>query len=446
MAEKFCIVGAGAAGIGSALAFVEHGLEFDILEAGYEVGGHWNHGYDILHLITSRDTTGYPGYPMSEQYPEFPSRGQVLEYLQSVANMHQIHDRIHFGQTVEKISRTDTGHWLVRTQGRELEYAGVLIATGHLRQPRIPDIAARFTGQSIHSKDYRNTVSLAGESVLVVGSGNSGCDIAVDCAQHLLDTDIVIRSSQGFLPKSFFGVPRAELDWVNKLPGILRKPVTDLLARVTLGRNERYRGLPSHEKLPEEDDIPVINSLLLYWIQHGRADVTPGIADIRGREVEFTNGTRKTYDSIIWATGYEVTVPGIGERLRWQNGCPVTFGSSIFPAGADEEFDNLYLVGFIAPRGPQIPVYHRQASLIARAIRLRQAGQPVRRIIWDDSSTAHQIDIVRQTWDKNMLALEGLLDKQFAQHPVRADFHFGDGTDDGSDQASAHAATGAEHA
>jgi hypothetical protein len=409
MSERICIVGAGAAGIGSALALLEAGIEFDILEASDRVGGHWNEGYDILHLITSRDSTSFPGYPMPSDYPVFPSRAQVLAYLQQVASASGISEKIRFNQSVERISRSENGRWLVGTADFEGEYSSVMVATGHLRVPRMPELAARFTGTSVHSRHYRNTSNLRGTSVLIVGSGNSGCDIAVDCAQHLLDTDICVRSSQQFIPKSYFGAPLSEQEWY-RLPAKERAEASNYYRRVVLGDNEKYPGLPPHdENTPEELDPPVVNSLLLYWIQHGRVKVTPGIVDIQGREVEFTDGTKKSYDSIVWATGYEIKVPGVGDQLSWQGGVPLTYGGSIFPAGPDDELDGLYLIGYCSPRGPQIPVYYREATLVAMALRLRQEGHPVREYVREVSVPSARVDMVRATWDEDMSRVETLL-------------------------------------
>jgi cation diffusion facilitator CzcD-associated flavoprotein CzcO len=411
MAQKVCIIGAGAAGLGSALAMLDAGFDFDIYESRDRVGGHWNDGYDILHLITSRDATGYPGLPMPQHYPVFPSRAQVLEYLREVASDPRIQRRIRFNQPVEEVTKTPAGTWTVTTPDFQQEYESVLVATGHLRTPRFPELAERFTGNSVHSRHYRNTSGMKGHSVLVVGSGNSGCDIAVDCAQNLLDTDICIRTPHKFVPKTFFGTPITDpQDWHN-LPPQERAETGRLYRRVVLGDNENYPGLlPFDEAAPEEDIPTVANSSLLYWIQHGRIAVKPGIADIDGNEVVFSNGASKRYDSIIWATGYDIEVPGVAGVLAWENGVPLTYGYSIFPEGSDEELDGLYLIGFTTPRGlGQIRIYPREATIAARAMELRKRGLPVRELVREVTTASARVETLATTWESAISAVESLL-------------------------------------
>ena len=98
--------------------------------------------------------------------------------------------------------------WIVTTaDGRAQYYDGVFVANGHLHDQRIPDVPGTFTGKQIHSGSYGNTSDIDGDRVLVIGSGNSGCDIAVDAAQSRLTTAICVRRGHFFQPKTFFGVP-----------------------------------------------------------------------------------------------------------------------------------------------------------------------------------------------------------------------------------------------
>jgi cation diffusion facilitator CzcD-associated flavoprotein CzcO len=98
--------------------------------------------------------------------------------------------------------------------GESIDYDGVLVANGHLWDPKIPDVPGEFTGRQVHSGSFRNTDDVQGNQVLVVGAGNSGCDLAVDCAQHRLEVDIVIREGVHFQAKSYFGVPRQQVPWL----------------------------------------------------------------------------------------------------------------------------------------------------------------------------------------------------------------------------------------
>lgn len=101
--SRYCVIGAGAAGLAAVKTLAEAGREVDCFEAGDRVGGHLNTDYDALHLITSRDATGYDGFPMPADYPLFPSRDQVLAYLNAYADHFGLRAHIRFGTGVEAV-------------------------------------------------------------------------------------------------------------------------------------------------------------------------------------------------------------------------------------------------------------------------------------------------------------------------------------------------------
>jgi cation diffusion facilitator CzcD-associated flavoprotein CzcO len=200
-----------------------------------------------------------------------------------------------------------------------------------------------------------------GRSGTRVGAGNSGWDRAGDAAHDRLDVSISIRRGQAFQPKAIFGRPRAELGWLAKLPPTVQERVTRALFRIVVGAPEVYRGLPVPATRNLNDQPPVVNSLLLYWIQHGRITVVPGIAAIEGQTVRFTDGTAKEFDTILWATGFRTALPFLDpSMLRWQDGVPLRVAGLTAPVGVER----LWFVGLAAPRGPQLPVYSAQSRLV----------------------------------------------------------------------------------
>src|SRR5262249_23022827 len=156
--------------------------------------------YDALHLITSRNMTHFEDFPMPEDYPHFPRRDQVRDYIESYAQEHGHYDIIQFNTGVTAVRPVDSdgpagsAGWEVSTSAGTKIYDGVLIANGHLWDPHIPQVPGTFTGSQLHSKHYRNVDDLAEDGrVLVVGAGNSGCDLAADAAAHRRDVDLVMR-------------------------------------------------------------------------------------------------------------------------------------------------------------------------------------------------------------------------------------------------------------
>ena len=146
-----------------------------------------------------------------------------------------------------------------------------------------------------------------------------------------------------------------------KLPPRLLDPVLRFLIWMSVGRPEAY-GLPKPVAKSLNDQRPVVNSLVLHWIQHGRIVPAPGLRQFDGHDVEFVDGTRQAVDTIVWATGFRAALPFLSEDLiRREAGIPLRVAGCILPAGGPAR---LYFVGLCAPRGPQLPVYSAQSEVI----------------------------------------------------------------------------------
>jgi hypothetical protein len=401
---RYCLIGAGAAGLAALRELLDLGYDVDCFEKSGRVGGHWHTDYDSLYLITSRDVSGFRGYPMPREFPVYPSRSQALSYLESFADNFSLREAITFGTEVIRCtpegSRGEQGWQVETSDGRDRHYDGVLVANGHLWDPNLPELAQDFTGQSLHSAQYRNCSQIDGDQVLVVGSGNSGCDLAVDVAQAGRGTFISIRTGHTFQPKAVFGKPRAEITWLTRLPASLQERLTRALVDVVVGPMSAYEGLPPPAVRNLNKQPPVVNNLLLYWIQHGRIRVVPGISRIDERTVYFADGTHQAFDAVLWATGFRVRLPFLDSSLlQWRDGVPLRRAGMTVPAG----LERLYFVGLAAPRGPQFPVYSAQTRLIAKMLQLDRVAAPgwVGRAFAGEPADA-RIDIVRREWTRQM--------------------------------------------
>jgi hypothetical protein len=366
--RRHCVIGAGYAGNGVAKALKDAGIPYDHLERNSYIGGNWADGvYDSTHIISSRDSTEYGDFPMPRHYPDFPSREQVVDYLNSYVDHFDLRDTIEFDTEVVRCEPLDerglTG-WRVDIRLPDgatavRHYAGVIVANGHHWDRRYPDYPGEFSGKQIHSKDYKRPDDLEGERTLVVGGGNSACDIAVEAASTFGAADISMRRGYWFLPKSFLGVPLAEWDrpWI---PVPVQRQVVKLAARASFGRYERY-GLrhPDHRPF---DKHPTVNSQLLYHLRHGRVRPRPDIERLDGTTVHFADGTAFDYDTIVWATGFNISFPFLDPALfEWRDGVPVRVGSLFAPGLA-----NLYIFGLQQPRGGAGPLITAGAEMLAR--------------------------------------------------------------------------------
>jgi cation diffusion facilitator CzcD-associated flavoprotein CzcO len=368
--RRYCVIGAGYAGNGVAKALKDAGIAYDQFEATDHVGGNWAHGvYDSTHIISSRDSTQYEDFPMPPHYPDFPSREQVLTYLNAYVDRFGLRERIEFEQEVVRCEPVDSngiGGWRVQLASGDVHhYAGVVVANGHHWKQRWPTYPGHFTGKQLHSKDYRRPSDLDGDRVLVVGAGNSACDIAVETAHMRGPCDISMRRGNWFFPKTMLGIPTAEWDkpW---LPLRLQRAIVRLMIRIRFGSWSRY-GLPKPDYRPF-DKHPIVNEQLLYFLRHGVVHARPAIERLEGRTVHFVDGTESDYDTIVWGTGFEIAFPFLERDLfPWDDGVPVRVANLLAPGIA-----NLYLFGLLQPRGGAGPLISRGARALARMIRVQE--------------------------------------------------------------------------
>jgi cation diffusion facilitator CzcD-associated flavoprotein CzcO len=370
MSARYCIIGAGYAGNGVAKAFSDAGLPYDHLEATDHVGGNWAHGvYDSTHIISSRDSTQYEGFPMPPEFPDFPSRDQVCAYLNAFVDHFGLRENIEFGAEVvrvEPLDRTGMAGWRVELAGGEVRhYTGVVVCNGHHWKGFVPEYPGEFTGQELHSKEYFRPADVTGDRVLVVGAGNSACDVAVELAGVLGGCDISMRRGNWFFPKTMFGIPTAEFDrsWV---PTFAQRAFAGAYIRMRFGPWSRY-GLPEPDYRPF-DKHPIVNEQALYYLRHGRLVRRPGIERLDGSTVHFTDGTASEYDAIVWATGFEISFPFLDESLfEWREGVPARTAGMLPPGMA-----NLYIFGLSQPRGGAGPLITRGSALLAQMVRTQE--------------------------------------------------------------------------
>jgi len=294
----------------------------------------------------------------------------MLTYLRGYADHHQLRPHIEFRTRVQKVEPafkdSDDGRWRVTLEsGESRVYGGVVVCNGHHWNKRMPEYPGRFEGPILHSKDYKRPDVLRGKRVLVIGGGNSACDIAVEAARFASAAHISMRRGYWFVPKTMFGVPTVELmrPW---MPAAVQRRFIKALVRVFVGRYSDY-GLaePDHEPLEHH---PTINSELLYHLRHGRITPHPDVARWDGNEVEFVDGARAPIDLVVAATGYHVSFPFLADGiLEWRRGMPVLIGGVVPPGRR-----NLYVFGLGQPRYGAGPLISAGADLLCVMVRTQE--------------------------------------------------------------------------
>jgi hypothetical protein len=373
--RTYCVIGAGASGLTVLKNFLERGVDAVCLEREDDVGGNWYFGrsssrvYQSAHLISSKRLTEYSDYPMPDDYPEYPSHVQAWEYLRSYARHFGLYSHIEFNTAVERVE-PDGPLWRVTlANGQVRRYSGVVIANGHNWDPRWPEYPGEFHGLALHSADYKTPDVLAGKRVLVVGAGNSGCDIAVEAAQRAALTFHSSRRGYHYLPKFLRGKPidvcgERLLRW--RIPLWLRRRITAAMVKLAIGSPQDF-GLPKPDHRFFETH-PIINSQMLYYVGHGDIKPKPDIAELFGDRIRFVDGSIEEIDVVVYATGFNITFPFIErEHLNWNGERPHLYLNIFHP-----RYDNLFVAGLIQPDSGQWGLVDYQAQLIARFIRAQQ--------------------------------------------------------------------------
>jgi cation diffusion facilitator CzcD-associated flavoprotein CzcO len=355
------LIGAGPVGLGMAKALLEHRIPYEQLEADDSVGGNWYHGvYETVHIISSRKTTEYADYPMPADYPDFPSRQQMLDYLRDYAAKFALCPHIEFNTKVVMALPLVDGRWeLELANGEKRIYKGLIVCNGHHWDRRFPRHPGTFEGEYLHSKDYRQPAQLTGKRVLVIGGGNSACDIAAEAARVGAKASISLRRGYWFLPKTLFGIPSAELikGWI---PVWAQRAFLKVILRAVIGKFSSY-GLPEPDHRIFEAH-PTINSELLYYVKQGLIHPRPDIARFDGKTVHFKDGTSEEFDMVVCATGYHVSFPFLPPGLVPVKGSTAQlYGGCVLA-----EYKNLYIIGTSQLRYGFGPVVTPGMDLMAR--------------------------------------------------------------------------------
>jgi cation diffusion facilitator CzcD-associated flavoprotein CzcO len=302
------IIGAGPAGLACAMTMRAAGLKVAVLEKADAVGSAWRRHYDRLHLHTDRRHSGLPGMAMPKSYPAYPSRAQMVDYLESYAARFGLDPA--FNTTVSKLRR-DGAQWRAETSHGAFSAPVMVVATGMAETPYRPVWPGSddYRGLVLHSSEYRNPQPFAGQRVLVVGFGNSGGEIALDLANAGVDVTLAVRGPVQIIPRDLLGFPI--LSWAilqQPLPARLVDALNAPILRLAVGSIEKL-GLQRAARGPrqmieESGRVPLIDIGTLARIRDGSIKIRGGIDRMTGDGVVFANAAEEKFDAIVLATGF----------------------------------------------------------------------------------------------------------------------------------------------
>ena len=391
------VIGAGPAGLAVGAALRARKVPFVMLERHDRVGSSWRGHYERLHLHTPKSHSALPFLNYPRTYPRYPSRDQVIAYLDEYARAFDIQP--HFGQDVVRCTPIAGDGWEVQTQSATWHALHLVVATGFNRVPCIPVQPGRdsFAGSILHSRDYVNGESFRGQRVLVVGFGNSGAEIAINLCEHGAQPSISARGEVNVIPREVLGIPVTQLALAGRhLPPRMADCVNALMIRLVIGDLTRH-GIRKRPDGPfievlEHRQVPVIDVGTVALIKRGLIQMRPAITRFDHADVCFADGCRESYDAVILATGFRTGL----ELLLPDN--PAVLEAAGYPCAREPTASTpgLYFCGFnLVPTGLlreiALDALRIAAQILPRARETPAVNSPCTAIpLWHDVFSAVQ--------------------------------------------------------
>jgi indole-3-pyruvate monooxygenase len=303
------IVGASISGLATAACLRRGNVEFVIIEKEGSVAAPWRHHYQRLHLHTNKQRSGLPFRKWGRSAPRYPSRLEVIDYLEDYQRAFDIRPEFH---TEAQSVRRMADHWVTETNKGRIESNFVVMATGAYGRPKAVAMVGQesFPGRLLHSYEYKTGAEFARQRVLVVGFGNSACEIAIDLVEQGAEVAMTVRSAVNVVPRDILGIPILELSLLLRfLPPRLADQISAPLVRGVIGDVARL-GLERMpygpiEQLVKDGKAPVLDIGVVRLIREGRIRIYPGMERIEGNMVLFSDGARVRFDAIVAGIGYE---------------------------------------------------------------------------------------------------------------------------------------------
>ncbi|MDX1453458.1 MAG: NAD(P)/FAD-dependent oxidoreductase [Oleiphilaceae bacterium] len=346
------IVGAGFAGLGTAIRLRQAGIEdIVILERDSEIGGTWRDNQypgaacDIPSHLYSYSFALNPNWSRG-----FSGSGEILDYIHYLADEYQLRPLIRFNANVTgMVFNEKDGVWEVAVKGRaKLRARTVVSASGPLSNASFPDIAGidEYEGHKIHSARWDHDYDFRGKRVAVIGTGASGVQIVPELVKRAEHVKVFQRTPGWILPRMDFGTPEWNKRLFNKLPltqratrnllyvlhesmalGIIwNSPLTRVLERLSLAHlHSQVKDSWLRRQLKPDFRIGckrVLMSSDFYPAlqQHNCKLITWPIDRLSAKGIRTAEGIEHQFDCIVFATGFDVSKNGAPYPVTGLNG------------------------------------------------------------------------------------------------------------------------------
>jgi putative flavoprotein involved in K+ transport len=341
------VIGAGQAGLALGYHLKKTLLRFELVEGHARVGNSWRNRYASLVLFTPRAYSALPGLAVPGDPDGFPTKDEMGDYLETYADHFDL--PVVLGSGIRRLERVDGGFRATTDAGETIDSRAVVLATGAFQRPAIPPISKGLSAEvtQLAPEDYESPNQLSPGTVLVVGDGATGRQIALELtANH--EVFLAAGRPRRVSPDRILG--RSVFWWMDKL-GILRASRESAIGRY----------------LMKADPFPG-KRLELTQLQRRGVAVVGRVVQAEGKKVSFADGKSAEVDAVVWATGYRddtdwVAIPEVkdehGNFLHYRgvsslpNLCFIgrswqwSRGSALFAGvGEDAAYLTEHLVGF----------------------------------------------------------------------------------------------------
>ena len=302
------IIGASISGLACAACLRKQNIEYIIIETQNSIASPWRNHYHRLHLHTNKKLSNLPYKQFKKSIPNYPSRLQVIEYLEAYQKEFNINPIFNTKAiSVKKMGQS----WIIETTNGSFKSKYLIMATGAYSRPKPVNFKGMetFTGKIIHSYDYKTAIDFKSQKVLVVGFGNSACEIALDLCEQSLRPSMAVRSSVNVIPRDIFGISVLKLSlFLSFLPPHIADKLSYPLIKLLIGDITKLglKKLPygALVEISREGKIPLLDIGTIKHIRNGDIKIYDDIDYIKDNTVYFKDGKKEIFNTIIAAIGY----------------------------------------------------------------------------------------------------------------------------------------------
>jgi putative flavoprotein involved in K+ transport len=276
------VIGAGQAGLAMGYFLSRQKHRYVIVERAGSVGSAWQQRWDSLTLFTSRRYDSLPGLGFPGDPAGYPDRDEVIDYLEEYARRFELPVRL--DTDVRRLRAGESSGYVIETDRETITADQVVVATGPFQQPLVPAVASQLAPEiyQAHSVEYRRPSEVPPGTILIVGGGNTGYQIAEELSSTHDRVVLAVGSRQTPLPQRVLG---RDLFWWLTKSRVINKTVES-----RLGSRMQHRDT-------------LIGSSPRRLSRQGAA-LKPRVLGAQANTVRFEDGSTLNVDAVIWATGY----------------------------------------------------------------------------------------------------------------------------------------------